>query len=66
MNLDELNNKFKGMHIISNEINTCNLTGKLLGKGKIKLRLDDRQEEIVNRRLCETPNLSVKKVEGTN
>lgn len=37
-----------------------------MGHGKIKIRVDERQEEIINRRMEQTPNIKSKKVDSGN
>jgi len=64
--VEDIKNQFKGLHVISSEFEQCTLTGKHFGKGKIKLRVDEQQEEIVNRRIEQTPNLKSKKIEEGN
>jgi len=64
--VDEVKNLFKGVHLISCDIDQNNLTGKHFGKGKIKVRVDDHQENLIQKRISETPNLSCKKVEQGN
>jgi len=54
------------MHVVSKDFNQCNLTGKLNGVGKIKVRVDERQEEIINKRMEATPNVTTKKLEEGN
>lgn len=65
-NVDDIQNTFKGVHVIDSEFQVDNLTGKHFGKGKIKLRVDSRQEDIINKRLEQTPNLQAKKVDSGN
>jgi len=64
--VDEVKDLFKGVHLISCDIDQNTLTGKHFGKGKVKVRVDDHQEELIQKRISETPNLSFKKVEQGN
>jgi len=64
--VEDIKTQFKGLHVISSEFEQNTVTGKHFGKGKVKLRVDDRQEELVNKRLEQTPQISVKKVEEGN
>jgi len=63
MNEDTIFDNFKGMHIVTKEINFNNITGEAQGKGKISLRIDDNQEAQVNERIKETPNMKASKVD---
>lgn len=63
---DQVKNLFKGVHLISAEFDQCNLTGKHFGKGKVKVRVDKNQEEMIKDRMTETPNIKSKKVEEGN
>lgn len=54
---------FKGMHVINKEINFNHITGEAQGKGKISLRIDEKQEEQVNERIKATPNMKASKVD---
>jgi len=54
------------MHIISTEFDHNNISGKNSGKGIIKLRVDQRQEEVITKRMDKTPNMTTKRVEDGN
>lgn len=54
------------MHVIESDFAHNTLTGTAQGKGKIKLRVDDKQQEILERRFQQTPNIQSKKVEQGN
>jgi len=64
--IEDVHKQFKGMHVIDSQFPQNNLTGQHTGKGKIKLRVDSRQEEIVQRRLDSTPNIKCKLVDQSN
>jgi len=53
------------MHIVSKNISYNNITGEAQGKGKISLRINQDQENIVQDRMVETPNLKANKVDAT-
>lgn len=64
--LDEVTKQFKGMHVVSSDFNQNNFTGRHTGKGTVKLRVDDRQADIINKRLDQTPHITAKKVEESS
>lgn len=64
--IEDVEKQFKGMHVVDKQFKQDNFTGKHNGSAKIKLRLDERQQEIVNRRLEQTPNIKANKVEEGN
>lgn len=64
--IEDVEKQFKGMHIVDKQFVQDNLTGKHNGSAKIKLRIDPRQEDIVQKRLETTPNITMKKVEEGN
>jgi len=66
INEDTIFDKFKGMHVINKEIKFNNITGEAQGKGKISLRIDDNQENTVQDRINETPNMKASKIDLAN
>jgi hypothetical protein len=66
INEDSLFDKFKGMHIVNKEIKFNNITGEAQGKGKISLRIDENQENIVQDRISQTPNIKANKLDLNN